>query len=473
MFRRQQRKIKLLAGLADAVLTCVAFVFAYRIRQSLPLSLQFYLTTEVKTPLLVFCAILWSALGYWFDVYGRLEAPRFRIILRDSARQAGSGALALVVFLFATKLDISRVFLTVFVLGSWLLLVLFRRGARDLIALAARKMGFHRNILIFGVTEQARTLARRLEEYAAHGVSILGFIDIAEGPEAVTEVHLRRHYPVFSANDLQTMLARQLVIDEILFAVDASALPGLDSVFRWCEEEGVCTRVAVDFLPVRSSYFELEEFGDVPLLTFSGAPTGDMLLLLKRGIDVVLSLAALIVLSPFLLAVAAAIWLTSGGPVIFRQSRCGLNGRMFTCYKFRSMVPDAEARLAEVIHLNTKQIAMKIPNDPRLAPLGKWLRKFSIDELPQLVNVLRGDMSLVGPRPAIPSEVAQYKNWQRRRLRMRPGLTCLWAIQGRDHVDFESWMRLDLQYIDNWSLGLDARIILMTIPSVLTGRGAG
>ena len=164
--------------------------------------------------------------------------------------------------------------------------------------------------------------------------------------------------------------------------------------------------------------------------------------------------------------------LTSPGPVIFRQVRCGLNGRTFTFYKFRSMVEDAEARLHQVVHLNERDIVMKIRNDPRLTAVGKWLRKFSIDELPQLVNVLKGDMSLVGPRPAIPTEVAQYQRWQRRRLRMRPGLTCLWALRGRDKVDFESWMRLDLQYIDNWSLGLDAKIILLTIPQVVSGRGA-
>ena len=128
--------------------------------------------------------------------------------------------------------------------------------------------------------------------------------------------------------------------------------------------------------------------------------------------------------------------------------------------------------MEEVAHLNPKDVVTKIPNDPRLTSIGKMLRRFSLDELPQLFNVLRGDMSLVGPRPAIPSEVAQYKLWQRRRLRMRPGLTCLWALRGRDKVDFESWMRLDLQYIDNWSLGLDARIILMTIPQVLSGRAS-
>jgi lipopolysaccharide/colanic/teichoic acid biosynthesis glycosyltransferase len=176
------------------------------------------------------------------------------------------------------------------------------------------------------------------------------------------------------------------------------------------------------------------------------------------------------VLSPVFAAVAILIKITSKGPVIFRQTRCGLNGRNFTFYKFRSMVVDAEERMSEVAHLNQRDVVTKIPNDPRLTPVGRFLRRFSIDELPQLVNVLRGDMSLVGPRPAIPSEVAQYQRWQRRRLRMRPGLTCLWAVNGRDTLDFETWMRLDMSYIDNWSLALDARIILRTIPQVMSGK---
>jgi lipopolysaccharide/colanic/teichoic acid biosynthesis glycosyltransferase len=149
-----------------------------------------------------------------------------------------------------------------------------------------------------------------------------------------------------------------------------------------------------------------------------------------------------------------------------------LNGRLFVFYKFRSMVLDAEKMRDQYEHLNTRGTAFKIPDDPRLTSLGRWLRKFSVDEWPQLWNVLRGDMSLVGPRPAVPVEVEQYARWQRRRLRMRPGLTCLWAISGRDSVDFETWMKMDMQYIDNWSLALDWKILLQTIPRVLTGHGA-
>jgi lipopolysaccharide/colanic/teichoic acid biosynthesis glycosyltransferase len=173
-----------------------------------------------------------------------------------------------------------------------------------------------------------------------------------------------------------------------------------------------------------------------------------------------------------MLLAAILVKLTSPGPVIFRQERCGLNGRRFTLFKFRSMVQDAEARRAALEHLNEKQTVFKIRNDPRLTPVGRILRKFSIDELPQLWNIVRGDMSIVGPRPPIASEVENYARWQRRRLRMRPGLTCLWAIEGRDQLDFDTMMRKDLQYIDTWSLGLDLRIMLLTIPLVLTGKGA-
>jgi exopolysaccharide biosynthesis polyprenyl glycosylphosphotransferase len=289
---------------------------------------------------------------------------------------------------------------------------------------------------------------------------------------AAATVQIEHAYRIFPLDDLRSLLAEHFIIDEIHFAVDSGMLPSLEPVFRWCQEEGVCSRIAIDFFPQVNGYIDLEEIGGTPLLTFSGAPDNDVLLLAKRAIDVVLALAGIILLSPVFVIAAILIKLTSSGPVIFRQVRCGLNGRTFTFYKFRSMVQDAEARLHQVAHLNERDIVMKIRNDPRLTAVGKWLRKFSIDELPQLFNVLKGDMSLVGPRPAIPTEVARYQRWQRRRLRMRPGLTCLWAVRGRDKVDFESWMRLDLQYIDTWSLGLDAKIILLTIPHVMSGRGA-
>jgi exopolysaccharide biosynthesis polyprenyl glycosylphosphotransferase len=289
--------------------------------------------------------------------------------------------------------------------------------------------------------------------------------------EAPAEISLRAGYRVRPIAELSAIL-RQHVIDEIIFAVESDRLSELEEYFLLCDEEGVRTRVAVDFFPHVNSTVSLERLGATPLLTFSAAPYDEIRLLLKRAVDIVLAAAGLVVLAPFMLAIALAIKLTSPGPVIFRQVRCGLNGRRFLFYKFRSMCQNAEELKASLAHLSTRQTAFKIPDDPRLTPIGRFLRRFSIDEWPQLWNVLRGDMSLVGPRPAVPNEVEQYQRWQRRRLRMRPGLTCLWAISGRDAVDFDTWMKMDMQYIDNWSLALDWKILLRTIPRVLTGRGA-
>ena len=211
----------------------------------------------------------------------------------------------------------------------------------------------------------------------------------------------------------------------------------------------------------------------MPLVTFSTSPTGALALAFKRLTDVALSTLLLALAAPVVVAVAAAIKLSSGGAVLFRQTRCGMNGRRFTLYKFRTMVEGAEELRLEVAHLNEMDgPVFKASNDPRVTGVGRFLRKFSLDELPQLWNVLKGDMSLVGPRPPIPEEVEHYQRWQRRRLAMRPGLTCLWQISGRNQLDFEQWMRLDLQYIDSWTPWLDFKILAKTVPVVLSGRGA-
>jgi exopolysaccharide biosynthesis polyprenyl glycosylphosphotransferase len=471
MFRSQQRKTKILFGLADFILTALAFESAYQLRRWLRFPNEFYLLPDVKALLLFFSALTSVAAGYWLNVYAKLDAARIRVILRDSARQVAYGAIALLIYIvfgLQLKWQISRPFLVIFIFLSWVYVAGFRIIGRNLIPAFRRGFGLKRYVLIVGLGERARRLASELEQYYEDGLRIEGFL-VPDAGSAPDQVRLTRSYPVFPLADLRALLAEH-VIDEIHFAVESDELPSLEEVFLWCDEEGVCSRIAVDFFPHVNSDLALERIGSTPLLTFSAAPDDEVLLLAKRSMDVTLSVLGLIALSPILIVAASLIRLTSRGPAIFRQTRCGLNGRTFTLYKFRSMIVGAEGRLAEVAHLNTRSVAMKIPNDPRLTPVGKWLRRFSIDEIPQLLNVLKGDMSLVGPRPAVPGEVAQYKRWQRRRLRMRPGLTCLWALKGRDQVDFESWMRLDLQYIDNWSLALDARIILLTIPQVLSGR---
>ena len=308
-----------------------------------------------------------------------------------------------------------------------------------------------------------------LEQSEAYGIRLVGFLSEKDGVgEPVT---LRRSYPTQPLAQLPQLL-RGSVIDEIIFAVGSDRLPAMEETLLLCDEEGVRTRVAVDFFPHVNSQVYLDRLGAAPLLTFAAAPHDEVRLLIKRIIDVLLAAAGLLLLAPLMALTALMIRLTSAGPVIFRQQRCGLNGRRFTLYKFRSMCNDAERLKADLEHLNEKSTVFKIRNDPRLTPVGRFLRKFSIDEWPQLWNVLKGNMSLVGPRPAVPDEVDRYERWHRRRLRMRPGLTCLWAVEGRDALDFETCVRMDMQYIDNWSLALDWKIMLRTIPRVLTGKGA-
>jgi exopolysaccharide biosynthesis polyprenyl glycosylphosphotransferase len=459
-----------LFGLSDIILTALAFEAAYQTRLWLPIERDFYLTVPLKALLLGSAIVTWLLLGYWLELYDRLDSAHPSVVLRDTFRQCVLGSIVLILMEFLLRLDLSRAFLLLFAFYSWFLLCLFRWRAGSLVGLIRREFGAAHYVMVVGLGNSAQRIARLLEQSEPYGVRLAGFFadDAAPAPDSV---QLNKKYVVHPISQLSDVLQRQ-IIDEIIFAVDSRRLAELEDVFLLCDEEGVRTHVAVDFFPHVNSDVQLERLGPAPLLTFAAAPDDEIRLMIKRVIDILLTAATLIVLMPFMAVIALLIRITSPGPIIFKQVRCGLNGRRFVCFKFRSMCAGAEKMKADLQHLNQKETAFKIKNDPRLTPIGRYMRKFSVDEWPQLWNVLRGEMSLVGPRPAVPEEVEKYKRWQRRRLRMRPGLTCLWAINGRDALDFETWMRLDMQYIDRWSLALDWHIILRTIPQVFLGKGA-
>ncbi len=469
MFSRK-RKARVLFGLSDIILIAAGFEAAYQTRLFLKFEHEFFLTVDKKALVLGIALVAWVVIGLWLEVYEKLDSGHPRIILRDSARQCAYGALCLIVFEYVLRLDLSRFFMVLFAVYTWILLLLFRLTAGRLVGIIRREFAAPHYVMVAGTGERAIRLARALEESIDYGVRLLGFL--SEQQNGTEQIELSVPYPVRPISDLPALL-REHVVDEVIFAVKSESLANLEEIFLLCDEEGVRTRVAVDFFPHVNSTVSLDRFGLTPLLTFSAAPCDEVRLLLKRATDILIAAAGLLVLSPLMAAMAVLIRASSPGPAIFRQVRCGLNGRRFLFYKFRSMCQNAEDLKPALAHLNQRDgVVFKIADDPRTTPLGRYLRKFSIDEWPQLWNVLRGDMSLVGPRPAIPSEVDRYQGWQRRRLRMRPGLTCLWAVSGRDTVDFETWMKLDMQYIDNWSLALDWKILLRTIPRVLTGRGA-
>jgi len=466
VFSRHYRKVKAIFGATDVLLTSIAFIAAYQTRVRLHLEKNFFLDFPVAALLLVLSALCWVAIGYWFDVYEKLDSAHPSVVLRDTFRQCALGAICLVVAEFLLRLDLSRSFVALVAVYAWILLCLFRINAARVIGGLRREFGAAHFVMVVGSGDNALRLGAALEKSSDYGIRLMGFLDDEPGI-----IRLSQDYQRYALASLPDLLTRQ-VIDEIIFAVDSRRLGEMEELFLLCDEQGVRTRVVVDFFPHVNSQVYLDRLGTTPLLTFSAAPHDEIRLLAKRGTDVVLAAAALVLLLPFMLLIALLIRITSPGPAIFRQERCGLNGRRFVFYKFRSMCDNAEELKSSLAHLSHKTTAFKIRNDPRLTGVGRFLRKFSIDEWPQLWNVLKGDMSLVGPRPAVPEEVENYETWQRRRLRMRPGLTCLWAVQGRDTLDFETWMRMDMQYIDTWSLALDWKIILRTIPRVLTGRGA-
>src|SRR4051794_13080234 len=384
MFSRQ-RKARVLFGLSDLILVALAFEAAYQTRAILPLNHDFYLLVERKAFVLGFSLVAWITIGLWLEVYEKLDSGHPLIILRDSARQCSYGALCLIVFEYVLRLDLSRFFLVLFSAYAWVLLLLFRLVAGRVVGMIRREFAAPHYVMVVGTGERAIRMGEALVRSAEYGIRLRGFL--SESPQAPADIALGDIHPVLPIAELPNIL-RQHVVDEIIFAVGSESLANLEEAFLLCDEEGVRTRVAVDFFPHVNSTVSLDRFGATPLLTFSAAPYDEIRLLLKRAIDVAIAAAGLIVLSPLMLLVVAMIRMTSPGPAIFRQLRCGLNGRLFVFYKFRSMVLDAEKMRDQYEHLNTRGTAFKIPDDPRLTSLGRWLRKFSVDEWPQLWNVL-------------------------------------------------------------------------------------
>ena len=262
------------------------------------------------------------------------------------------------------------------------------------------------------------------------------------------------------------------VVDAVLLIPDGISTSQIGQWIRQCETEGIEAWLLPEFLRTHLAEASLDELAGEPMILFSTTSKSSWALMFKRVLDVVLSALALVLLSPLLFGIWAAIRATSPGPAFFVQRRSTLRGRTFGMVKFRTMVANAEQIRDELEHRNeVSGPVFKMKDDPRITPVGRWLRRYSLDELPQLWNVLKGDMSIVGPRPPIPAEVKKYEPWQRRRLSMRSGCTCLWQIGERNNLPFEEWMRLDLKYIDTWSLVLDFEIMFKTIGAIFRGTG--
>ncbi len=368
---------------------------------------------------------------------------------------------------FSLKLYyVSRLLAFLFVALAYVLILLARMLLEPVLLRRAQKEPLR--VVIVGLGEEARSLASLLSDRLPIGISVLGFL--ADGPRPSSSIHGLRILGV--VEEAESIFSNQ-VVDEVLIAVPEKSLKELAPLLLLCEKQGITARLACDFLPRGSARLYLEQLEGVPLLTFTTTPNNPNLLALKRIMDVGLSFLLLVLSLPLFLLVPILIKMTSKGPVLYKQVRCGLNGRTFTFVKFRSMFEGADERRKEIEHLNEAMgPVFKMASDPRVTQIGKLLRRASIDELPQLVNVLKGEMSLVGPRPPLPEEIRWYQTWQRRRLSMKPGITCLWQVSGRSDLSFNEWVGLDLHYIDTWSPWLDLKILAKTVPAVLSRRGA-
>jgi exopolysaccharide biosynthesis polyprenyl glycosylphosphotransferase len=348
-------------------------------------------------------------------------------------------------------------------------------GTRVLLRMNLRRLRFRghnlKKLLIIGTGPRAEWFARQITGRSDFGYRVVGYVDTEA---RFTSKSLSRLQWLGSVADLPRIIANE-VIDEVFVTLPIkSQYAQIEASITLLEEQGIMVNLFSDLFPHKLARSRAWEFEGTPLLSLHSAPSISWRTEVKRLLDFTGAVLLLLLLSPLLALAALAIKLESVGPIFFVQERMGHNKRRFRMIKFRTMATDAEARMKDIEHLNEKEgPAFKIRNDPRVTRVGRWLRKMSIDELPQLANVLLGDMSLVGPRPLPIRDVLKMEEaWQKRRFSVKPGLTCLWQVSGRSNLSFEQWMALDLKYIDHWSLGLDGLIVLRTIPAILTARGA-
>lgn len=461
----------------DTLITLVAFVVAFYFRQWIAMqagpvlsSLELPTVTlaEDYELLLGLCGPLWAISLY---VAG---ASDFRLGYGQTfvryARAVALGVALLVAASFLMKLLlVARSFLLLFGIIDLVFLMLGRFALMETIGFVRSKRVDGHRMLVVGSAQNAVSYAHSLATQPPWNIRTVGHVSVPG------EVSHELATPILGTIDQLDQILDAQPIDEVLFAAPVIPPNLLAVALSHCDERGVDVLLPLpSALPARGrvEIATLDGF-DSPLLGLRRTPSSEVGLALKRLVDILGAAFLIICSSPVMIGVAIGIKLSSPGPIVFKQTRAGRNGRKFTMLKFRSMVVDAEARKAALAHLNEMDgPVFKIRRDPRITPIGAFIRKTSLDELPQFFNILFGDMSLVGPRPPLPSEVEQYKPWQRRRLSVKPGLTGLWQVSGRNNIDFEEWMRLDLRYIDDWSLWLDAKILLRTLPAVIFKTGA-
>ena len=463
---------RILKPLTDALLVVVAFAIAYWVRYDLQwirlVEPAYYVRFSVYLPSMALLTAITVGV-YWLE--GAYRPQRTRLVLDDfyivlKGTLAGIALLTVIVF-YARPFYYSRL---IFGYAGVIILILVgaSRAVEMLVVGARRRRGLGvTHLLIVGAGETARTIMRAVVARPDLGYEIIGFVgDDATNPPADIG-----RYPALGSTASLAEVISQHNVDEVIITLPWMSHREILDVMSQCARGHVRTRIVPDLFQMTLRNVVVEQINGVPLLGIAEPKFRDWQLVFKRVVDVLASVCLMIVLAPLALLVALAIRLDSPGAVFYRQLRLGRNGKAFTCVKFRTMCENADAIRDQFLDQNEASGPLfKIRNDPRRTRVGRFLRH-GFDELPQLWNVLKGEMSLVGPRPPIPAEVEAYEPWHRRRLDVRPGITGLWQVSGRSNLTFDEMVLLGLYYIENWSPLLDLRILAKTIPVVLMGSG--
>lgn len=461
-----------LCQLSDTAIAAASLVAALLLTNmdSMPTGLEAFLATRITLQKFLLVGLFLLAWRISFRICGLYEWQRIVSRSQELSSAVAASTVGSAFTLIFVLHSSSGAFDAEVVLYFWLAatgLVLLVRGMLRTIAFNSPTLGTQ-DVIIVGSGPRAFSLYQQLST-DRRAYNVLGFVD---SNAAVFSDEIGRRL-LGKLDQLEGILMRQ-ALDEVVIALPIRSCYGeIQDAIQVCERVGVRAKYLADVFPDSFASLRFEESRGFPAVAMAMAPE-DGRLIVKRLLDIAGGIVGLIAVAPLMLLTVIAVKLTSPGPAIFAQERLGFNKRRFRMYKFRTMIADAEASQAALEHLNeARGPVFKIRHDPRITRLGRFLRRSSIDELPQLVNVLRGEMSLVGPRPLPVRDVARFTEATgMRRFSMRPGLTCLWQIQGRSELSFEEWMRLDLQYINRWSLGLDVLILLRTVPAVLQGVGA-
>jgi exopolysaccharide biosynthesis polyprenyl glycosylphosphotransferase len=466
-----------IAQVADALTTLSSVAAAYYLWlllkkefPTIPIGSEFTLATA-HLAVVAFVVVVWFIAFKAQDAYSYQRFTSFATEVKIVLKTVLAGVLVLVgaIFLFRVPY-VPRTLVLLFAVMNLVSLVLEKLLVFHAVKVIRQQGRNRKTVLLVGTGARTKRFVDTIAEHFNWGLDVLGFLDA--NPKNIGKIIFGEEI-LGTYGDIESILHSRS-FDEVIITVEANEFDRIDDVLNVCQREGVQVRIISDFLGGIARHFRADVVYGLPVISIVAGPENEQALLAKRFLDIIGASIGLILAAPLFLIITAAVKFSSPGPVLYKTKWIGKDRKLITGYKFRTMVNNAEELKRGLLKKNEMNgPVFKMTSDPRITPIGKILRKFSLDELPQLWCVLKGDLSLVGPRPPLCTEVEKYESWHRRRLSIKPGLTCLWQTSGRSSIkDFDAWARLDLEYIDNWSLWLDLKILLKTIPVVLLGKNA-